>query len=645
MEVGTQRTNVYLSYSRQDLPIAQLLSAALETLGVSSWWDSTSIPIGAKLDQFVSDMVSTVQCVVVLWSKSSVESEFVRFEAEAAVQRGIFLPVLIDEVELPLRFRSYNAARLEHWNGSTSDPAFKVLYGAIRRFIDTSPTTSSQDTRSYKESQRSAERRAQELFQKNLHSECVIEHIDIDETAFYKELSWNLTPGVNVLLGRNGYCKTFLLRGLVALLQYKDRAALQTIGNGSASISILRNEREESIRFSNQYYDEDNAVGQIPVLAIPDARFINRSVTSLSAVSNETTGSGDRADLAQFGAWHFVEEQPYESMIQTFLYGLCLDYFEAGLKFQGEQFELIRGVVRELTDRAFDFDRVAREGRDRFTLYVRTEGNEDNPQPIQKSSQGTSSVIAMFGLIYDYLKALKQDSAGGVRQRSGIVVIDEVDAHLHPTWQQKIVALLRDRFPRVQFILTAHNPIVVAGCLEDEVSVLRKNSERGFSLVQFPNDFIGWQIEEIYRKVFDIENPDSSFVRLDAMRPFKGKLQQEAADLAQKESRSPDEERSLRTLENQILYIEKVEQTRARDLTQEDVERENRMLRDQLKGMETARAAAAESRQTINNLEKTFAESQTAMRRKVIRTIVATALVTAIATVVTLVLIGYWMSK
>src|SRR5262249_54944099 len=153
---------------------------------------------------------------------------------------------------------------------------------------------------------------------------------------------------------------------------------------------------------------------------------------------------------------------PYDRMIQGFLYGLCLDYFEDGLSFRGEQFVLVRDMVRELTDQTFDFDRVAREGRDRFTLYVRTEGNEE-PLPIQKCSQGTSSVIAMFGLIQEYLKALRHDEAAEVRQRCGIVVIDEVDAHLHPIWQQKIVTLLRDRFPRVQFILTAHNPIVVAG--------------------------------------------------------------------------------------------------------------------------------------------------------------------------------------
>jgi hypothetical protein len=635
---------VVLAYSRKDLQRARQFVEALERLDIPVWWDVANIPIGVDWEQFLSGLLSASSCVVVLWSTASVQSKWVLFEAEFAMRRGVYLPVLIENVAIPTPFDRFQSASLQHWNGDANDQAFRLLFEALQRIIETAPSVA-QDTRTYKESQRSAERQAQELYQQNLRCVTKIEHIDLEKTPFFETLNWNLTPGINILLGRNGYGKTFLLRGLLALLQYNDRTALQTLGAGSASISILRNAREESIHFADKYFEEEGAIGQIPVLAIPDTRFINRSVTSLSAVSDETTGSGDRADLARFGAWHFLEERPYESMIQTFLYGLCLDYFEAGLSFNGEQFVLIRDVVRELTDKTFDFDRVAREGRDRFTLYVRTEGNDGDPLPIQKSSQGTSSVIAMIGLIYDFLKSLKQDAVGDVRERTGIVLIDEIDAHLHPVWQQKIVAILRDRFPNVQFILTAHNPIVVAGCLEEEVCVLRKNSGRGFSLVQFPNDFIGRQTEEIYRQVFDIESPDASFTRLDAMRPFKGKLKQEAAALAQQTTRSADEEGTLQAMEERIRYIETVEQTRARRMTQEELERENRTLHDRLLGLESAQTAAVDVQRQVDELHKALAREERSARDKLSKTRVVTALITAFVTaalvIVILALLGY----
>ena len=115
----------------------------------------------------------------------------------------------------------------------------------------------------------------------------------------------------------------------------------------------------------------------------------------------------------------------------------------------------------------------------------------------------------------------------------------------------------------MQFFVTAHNPIVVGGCFEDEVSVLRKNLEPGFSLVQVPHDFIGWSPEQIYRGVFDLEGPDITFTRLDALRPFKGQLRKEADDLADKSNRTDGEERALQTLEEQLFYIEKIQDAHA----------------------------------------------------------------------------------
>jgi ABC-type multidrug transport system ATPase subunit len=631
-----RRTNIFLAYSRPDTPRATALEDALERFGISIWRDVKSIPIGVDWEKFVADLIAAAQCVVVLWSRASVQSHVVHFEAELAVRRNVYLPVFIEEVELPSMFKRFHTGRLVGWSGNTDDPQFRLLVESINHMIETAPAAP-EETRIWKTSQRSAELRAEELFQQNLRSESILEYVELEGTLFHDRLSWNVTPGINVLLGRNGYGKTLLLRSLLALLQYDDETARQTLGHGSATLSILRGGRERSIRFSDEFFEEDDAVGKLPVLAIPDTRFVDRSATTLSAVAEETKGSGgDRADLARFGARHFLAERSYEGLIQGFLYGLCLDYFEEGLSFRGEQFALVRDVVRELTDQVFDFDRVAREGRDRFTLYVRTEGNEDNPLPIQKCSQGTSSVIAIFGLIHEYLKSLRHDEAPEIRQRCGIVVIDEVDAHLHPLWQQKIVTLLRDRFPRVQFILTAHNPIVVAGCGEDEVCVLRRNSAQGFGLVQFPNDFIGWQTEEIYRKVFEIENPDISFTRLDAMRPFKGRLREKAAALASQPTRSADQERSLEALEERILSIENVEQTRARRLTQEELERENRTLRDRLRGSDSAHAAAADAQRQLDEFRAAQAleAERLAARRRLVRAVFLTVVTAASAVAV-----------
>jgi hypothetical protein len=158
--------------------------------------------------------------------------------------------------------------------------------------------------------------------------------------------------------------------------------------------------------------------------------------------------------------------------------------------------------------------------------------------------------------------------------------------------------------------------------------------------VQFPNDFIGWQAEETFRKVFEIEKPDASFIRLDAMRPFKARLREKVSALAGQTTRSADQERSLQALEEEILYIENVEQVRARRLTQEELERENNMLRDRLLGSASDRA-----QRQFDELQRTVDSERQAARRRLVLLRLTIAGVTAAAITVILALLVYFLGR
>ena len=60
-------------------------------------------------------------------------------------------------------------------------------------------------------------------------------------------------------------------------------------------------------------------------------------------------------------------------------------------------------------------------------------------------------------------------------ETEGIVLIDEVDLHLHPTWQKRILKDLLDIFPRVQFIVSTHAPEVINSVRSDSVVILKDN--------------------------------------------------------------------------------------------------------------------------------------------------------------------------
>lgn len=79
----------------------------------------------------------------------------------------------------------------------------------------------------------------------------------------------------------------------------------------------------------------------------------------------------------------------------------------------------------------------------------------------------------------------------------GVVLLDELDIHLHPSWKRRIVSDLRRVFPRVQFITTTHDPLCLQGLHKEEIVVLRKNNKgEVFQIMSNPN-FEGMEVDQI----------------------------------------------------------------------------------------------------------------------------------------------------
>ncbi|MHA6523506.1 AAA family ATPase [Tessaracoccus sp. G1721] len=79
----------------------------------------------------------------------------------------------------------------------------------------------------------------------------------------------------------------------------------------------------------------------------------------------------------------------------------------------------------------------------------------------------------------------------------GIVLIDEIGAHLHPRWRLRIVTAMRNLMPRIQFIVTTHDPLCLRGIVDGEVVVMRRNSQGDvISLSDLP-PVTGMRIEQL----------------------------------------------------------------------------------------------------------------------------------------------------
>ncbi len=120
------------------------------------------------------------------------------------------------------------------------------------------------------------------------------------------------------------------------------------------------------------------------------------------------------------------------------------------------------------------------------------------PQRLDVVSSGYRAVLA---LVCDVLAGLMEHNATSAREARmsrAIVLIDEIEAHLHPRWKMQIISGLRRALPNVTFILTTHDPLCIRGMMQDEVMVLnRYQSATGNS---------GSTLPEVVEKVADFGN-------------------------------------------------------------------------------------------------------------------------------------------
>jgi hypothetical protein len=133
--------NVFISYAREDQDRARTLSMALEACGWSVWWDP-KIQAGQSFDEIIERELDTADCVVVLWSKHSISSEWVKNEASEGLARGVLIPARIDDIKLPLEFRRRQTAELVGWNGDPSHAGFKGLCNAVAGMVPRPAETS-----------------------------------------------------------------------------------------------------------------------------------------------------------------------------------------------------------------------------------------------------------------------------------------------------------------------------------------------------------------------------------------------------------------------------------------------------------------------------------------------------------------------
>ena len=128
-------SDIFISYSRDDRVRIERLADCLQAQGWDVWWDPV-IPVGQSYRKVIGKALDDARCVVVAWSRTSVDSDWVLAEAGAGKDRNILVPISIDGTKPLLDFAQIQTADFSSWTSDCTAPEFQQLLEGITHIID-----------------------------------------------------------------------------------------------------------------------------------------------------------------------------------------------------------------------------------------------------------------------------------------------------------------------------------------------------------------------------------------------------------------------------------------------------------------------------------------------------------------------------
>ena len=244
--------------------------------------------------------------------------------------------------------------------------------------------------------------------------------------------------------------------------------------------------------------------------------------------SKEATGSPNDFELLPSGRIRprpNEEENPSDFLkdYQIVQEVIALDYDayrkrEAGAGAR-EVLDTIFKLVSQITE-GFPIE-FAGVGADKTGFYLEFK-TPDGKVPFNVLSQGTQALIQwVVRLVVGMARRFKFPKK--LRDKPGILILDEMDAHLHPAWQRNILPVLAKSFPKLQLFCSAHSPMVLAGLRRGQIHLMSRQPDGSIKTTTNEEDISGWSADEILTRFYGLfaatdHDTDASLQRLDELR-------------------------------------------------------------------------------------------------------------------------------
>ncbi len=331
-----------------------------------------------------------------------------------------------------------------------------------------------------------------------------IKEIDIKGVGGIQNLHLNFNDSMNILCGPNSVGKTTVLESIATMFIFSKpivkRNALCEYGEISSVVVVDKEEKKGKVEIK-----EFSPLGDKSVYALYDygSKFlslkVNRTFSYSSLLSIPSDPKRERQAIWQealngidfdgFKGW-FVNRYLYSAREGTLSEQQLANYHLAEKCFS-------------FVNSAYSFSRVMGSSND---IMVNTPQGEIYYEYL---SAGFKSILSILFSIIKEIEFRFKEHQMTAEEFDGVILIDEVEVHLHPEWQEKILMVLRKTFPQAQFIVTTHSPHVIQTADPNEIIALCMDENSNVAVREDISTskygFKGWTIEEILYDVMGMK--------------------------------------------------------------------------------------------------------------------------------------------
>lgn len=348
-----------------------------------------------------------------------------------------------------------------------------------------------------------------------------IETLHVENVGPFKRLDAQFNPKMNVIVGVNGVGKTSLLRCIAYSLTTNRLDSMRMRKDATLKLNCVQG--TDKYTYGAEHFvnkDQDYRTITISGWSLTSSEGYKTVMMhtdkdyNLLAIGAYRHFSYKRMEGMKRESVHLERRRSYLSNNPSYLETMAMPdikqwmvnrYFQIDKPWAATEKSNWNAIMSKLQiiaprESRFKFVKIERDLEPVFFLN----GSECY---LEELSSGFKSILSIVFTIVDWIEGINEGNAAKIENAIGTVLIDEIDAHLHPSWQATILESLRVLFPNIQFVVTTHSPNVIMSAKKNEV-MLFNNDNGSVNLEPDERSFGAWQVSSVLADVMQAPGLD-----------------------------------------------------------------------------------------------------------------------------------------